>query len=171
MKTLSFSENQSLESVSRLLNINPVKLSALIDFESQWNPKAVNKITGAIGLIQFMPKTLKSMGFASPAQFIAQNNTIEKQLKYVYLYLKEYMPLDTDKKLFMSVFYPIAATWPDIKQFPAIVQKSNPGITRVSDYMKKVYLRIGIHYIPKFFFVVVGLSAVYYIIRHRKQKK
>lgn len=171
MKLLNKSEEAALLNLANRLNVEVIKLKALIDFESGFNPSAVNKYSGAVGLIQFMPKTLRNMGYIDSANFLRMFPTIESQLNTpVYEYFKNYLPLDTDKKLFMSVFYPVASTWPDLKEFPKIVQDSNPGIKTVADYMRKVYSRIGLKYQPAFFFALVSFVAVYYIIKNKRFK-
>lgn len=54
----------ALNRVAAALNMNPAWLSNVIMLESSWNPKAYNK-SGAVGLIQFMPRTLKDYGLLS----------------------------------------------------------------------------------------------------------
>ena len=44
------------------LNIDPKDLLGIMNSESGLNPQAVNKSSGATGLIQFMPATAKSLG-------------------------------------------------------------------------------------------------------------
>lgn len=62
-----------------------------------------------------------------------------KQLKGpVYTYLKRWSPYHTAQSLYMAVFYPAARSWPVNKSFPGDVKRKNPGIKKVSDYMKKV---------------------------------
>lgn len=39
------------------------EVDALIQFESGWNTRARNRTSNAVGLIQFMPTTLKQLGF------------------------------------------------------------------------------------------------------------
>jgi hypothetical protein len=58
-------QNDFMAEVNRVSNkfgINPNDLLALMRSESSLNPQAVNPTTGATGLIQFMPKTARSLG-------------------------------------------------------------------------------------------------------------
>ncbi len=73
----------------------------------------------------------------------------ETQMAWVQLYLERVasgtwpddrrpMPLNTQQRLYMSVFYPEARDWPLSTKFPAKVQKQNPGIVTVNDYIAGV---------------------------------
>ena len=64
---LSAAEDAALASTAAKLGVAKDSLYKLINFESGWNPQATNRYTGARGLIQFMPKTAKGMGFAAMA--------------------------------------------------------------------------------------------------------
>lgn len=61
--TLLPDEERALRSTATKLGVSRDSLYHLIALESGWNPQATNKISGARGLIQFMPKTAKGMGF------------------------------------------------------------------------------------------------------------
>lgn len=57
----------------------------------------------------------------------------------VYDYLKTMMPFSSaPQSLYMAVFYPAARNWPLNQQFPDSVQKVNPGIKTVQDYVNMV---------------------------------
>ena len=62
---LSAAEQNALNVTSKKLGVTADSLYKLVNFESGWDPQAVNKYTGARGLIQFMPKTAAGMGFAA----------------------------------------------------------------------------------------------------------
>jgi len=81
---LSKESCQQIGEMSKRLNISPDNLKALIYSESGGNPQAVNKKSGATGLIQFMPSTAKGLGITT-AQL--HNMTAEQQLPYVEKYL------------------------------------------------------------------------------------
>ena len=136
---LSANENQVLKTVAADLGTTPAALSALIQFESGFNPKAKNPFSSARGLIQFTDTTARALGFNDSLDLVTRFSTIEKQLLLVHKYLKKYAPFRDDQALFMSVFYPAARDWPITREFPDYVQAVNPGIKTVLDYVNKVY--------------------------------
>ena len=128
-----------LQDVSKKLGVEPSWLWALIQFESAGNPAARNKISGARGLIQFMPATARELGYKSADEIVEKYPTFEKQLETpVYNYLKRYAPFPTKQSLYMSVFYPAARKWTPGSFFPALVRKQNPGIDTVQSYINHV---------------------------------
>jgi hypothetical protein len=76
-----------INAIAKELNFNPQDLLKVIYSESGGDPHAVNRSTGATGLIQFMPKTAQSLG-TSVAQL--RGMSAEQQLDYVYKYLSKY---------------------------------------------------------------------------------
>jgi hypothetical protein len=148
--------------VAQRLGAAPADLHALIQAESAWNPVAYNP-SGAVGLIQFMPQTLKDLGLLSaslaervPAhgavpeavkqevrkEFLTKYPTAEAQLRGpVTTYLSRYKPFPTRQSLYLSVFYPAFRNSPPDTAFPASVQAQNPGIVKVQDYVKHVEKR------------------------------
>lgn len=77
----------------------------------------------------------------TPADTLVQKypDRVTQLLTPVYDYLKKGTPYTTEpQNLYMQVFYPVARKWPLSKEFPANVQKVNPGIKTVSDYVSKV---------------------------------
>jgi hypothetical protein len=136
---LSAKENQVLNTIAADLGTTPAALSALITFESGFNPKAKNPYSSARGLIQFTDTTARGLGFKDSLDLITRFSTIEKQLLLVHKYLKKYAPFRDDQALFMAVFYPAARDWPITREFPDYVQAVNPGIKTVLDYVNKVY--------------------------------
>ena len=60
---LSPQEWTALKDTANTLNIAWEPLYKMINFESAWNPKARNPVSGARGLIQFIPSTAKGMGY------------------------------------------------------------------------------------------------------------
>lgn len=146
----------ALLDIAAKLSANPADLDALIRAESGWNPNAYNK-SGAVGLIQFMPKTLKDFGLLSaalaekiPAQglvseavkaevrqeFLMKWPTVEAQLRGpVLTYFSRYKPFPNRQSLFLSVFYPAYRNKPPGTPFPDSVQAQNPKIKTVGDYV------------------------------------
>ena len=83
---------------------DPGWLANLINMESSFNPQAVNRKSGASGLIQFMPSTARSYG--TTVQKI-RKMTAKEQWPYITKYLKakpKRWSLAAD--VYMSVFYP-----------------------------------------------------------------
>ena len=56
-------EERALQNTATKLGVSRDSLYKLIAHESGWNPLATNPISGARGLIQFVPKTAAGMGF------------------------------------------------------------------------------------------------------------
>ena len=95
-----------LKEICSKLAINPEWLLAVMYIESRINPKAVNKYTGATGLIQFMPTTANSLGTTTAA---LQSMTAVEQLDYVYLYLKPYTgKMQSLMDVYFAIFFPAA---------------------------------------------------------------
>jgi hypothetical protein len=77
----------------------------VIEQESGVNPAAVNKMSGATGLIQFMPATAASLGTTTAE---LKNMSAVEQLDYVYKYFKMVgvKPGMDLGDLYMAVFMP-----------------------------------------------------------------
>lgn len=148
----------ALDSTASLLGMNREWLYNVIMMESSWKPNAYNK-SGAVGLIQFMPKTLKDFGLLSPAlaaripsgpvpeevkqavrkEFLAKYPDVVSQLfGPVTTYFKRYRSYPTEQSVYMTVFYPKNREASLDTVFNAGVQAQNPGIKTVGDYVAKV---------------------------------
>lgn len=145
MSLLTPSEEKALEAVAKDIGANSKQLYDLINFESKWNPQAKNPNSSARGLIQFIDSTARGLGYpGGSAELISKHPTRISQLQGpVRQYLKPYGPFPTKQSLYMAVFYPVARTWSLTKEFPAAVQKVNPGIKTVGDYVAYVEKRSG----------------------------
>lgn len=137
---LSLSDEFALRSTAAELGVNPDSLYRLIDFETArtWNPMIKNKNSSARGLIQFTDATAVGLGFADSLDLVTQYPTIVDQLIVVKRYLSQFKPFPNDQSLYMSVFYPAARNWAPGREFPFMVQRLNPGIKTVADYVNKV---------------------------------
>jgi len=60
---------RSLAQTATRLGIDPAWLANVINFESGGNPQARNPVSGATGLIQFMPSTAQRLGTSTAAIF------------------------------------------------------------------------------------------------------
>lgn len=99
-----------VEKVSLELGIDPTWLISVMFNESKLNNRAMNPLTKAVGLIQFMPATLKGMGITA-AQIKACSCT--QQLTYVKKYFMPY------KGKMKDIYDTYAAVF-----FPAMIGKS-----------------------------------------------
>lgn len=100
-----------LGAVCNRLGLQSAWLDACITFESQWNPQAVNPVSGATGLIQYMPSTARSLG--TTVESIRQMSALD-QLDWVEKYFQPYIgKIKTFADCYMAILYPIAIGWPD----------------------------------------------------------
>jgi hypothetical protein len=97
--------NKKLEKIASALGVDSKHLVAIMKQESGVNPAAVNKMSGATGLIQFMPKTAASLGTTTAE---LKNMSAVEQLDYVYKYFKMVgvKPGMDLGDLYMAVFMP-----------------------------------------------------------------
>ena len=104
--------NKKLDKIANALGIESRHLLAIMKMESGVNPSAVNKDTGATGLIQFMPDTASSLGTSVEA--LRRMSAVE-QLDYVYKYFKMVgvKPGMDLGDLYMAVFMPKFIGYPD----------------------------------------------------------
>ena len=77
--------NKKLDKIAKALGVDSNDILAVIKHESRGNPAAVNKSSGATGLIQFMPNTAKQLGTTTSA---LQSMSAVDQLDYVYKFYK-----------------------------------------------------------------------------------
>ena len=117
--------------VADILGIKPEWLENVMWIESRLNPQAVNKVTGATGLIQFMPATAQSLGTTTEA---LKAMSFDEQMEYVYLYLRPYRgKMSSQVDVYLAVFFPVAIGKPDSyvlqtsKLSPALIAKQNPA--------------------------------------------
>ena len=92
--------------ISNELNIDPDDLMMIMAFESGLNHRKVNSLSGATGLIQWMPETAVELGTTTRE---LKNMSAVDQLDYVYKYLKPYKgKLRKLSDLYMAVLWPAA---------------------------------------------------------------
>jgi peptidoglycan hydrolase-like protein with peptidoglycan-binding domain len=104
--------NKKLDKIASALGVSSNDLLAIMKMESRVNPAAVNKQSGATGLIQFMPDTARSLG--TSVEELRGMSAVD-QLTYVYKYfkmvgVKSGMELGD---LYMAVFMPKFVGYPD----------------------------------------------------------
>lgn len=129
--------SEEIVRVANVIGANPYHLANLINFESGGSTSVYNKLgSGAVGLIQFMPKTAKGLGTTTDE--LANMDVIE-QMQYVERYLKQFgTNLNTEQKLYMAVFFPRWMNKDIDEPFPQWAFDKNPGIKTPRDYIKMV---------------------------------
>lgn len=97
--------------------------------ESRFNPQAQNRITGAVGLIQFMPATARNVLKVEPAQIKAMNNIEQLDLveRFYRLYTDEGGRFRQFSDLYMWAFRPrvLYKNEPDSTVLPDEVIRQN----------------------------------------------
>ena len=92
--------------ISKTLKVDPDDLMAVMAFESRLDHTRVNSLSGATGLIQWMPDTAVELGTTTGE---LKNMSAIEQLDYVYKYLKPYTgKLDKISDVYMAVLWPAA---------------------------------------------------------------
>jgi transglycosylase-like protein with SLT domain len=106
------------------------ELDAVISLESGWNPRARNPLSDASGLIQFMPATLKAVGWYKGAAAFRELS-IPEQAPWIAKYLsglpKWRVPGDT----YLAVFAPAHVGAPDTRilfKRGSKAWQQNPGL-------------------------------------------
>jgi hypothetical protein len=123
--------------ISQNLVIDPNWLMTVMNFESGLDPQKTNPISGAVGLIQFMPATAQSLGTSIES---LRKMTNVQQLDYVYKYLLMYRSkIKSFIDLYFAVFFPLAIDKPldfiiEAKNLSrSIIAKQNPVFDRNKD--------------------------------------
>ncbi len=157
--------------ISRKLNVNPNWLMAIMNFESGLKPSAINKHTNATGLIQFMPKTAKSLGTSTEE---LKRMTAVEQLDYVYKYFYPYRyKIKSFVDMYLVTFLPVSVGKPvdwvlRAKNLPA---EAIARVNRVFDVNKDGVLTVAeieqimLNQIPaewKAYFIENGLKKKFY---------
>jgi hypothetical protein len=105
MSHLTDDDKRALETAASIIDIHPDWLGAVFQFESGFNTKAVNPLSGATGLIQFMPSTARNLGTTIAA---LKGMSFQEQIKYVIKYFGEKAGLRSLEDTYLKVFYPAA---------------------------------------------------------------
>lgn len=125
----------ALVALSHQLGADPAWLANVIQYESRWNPQAINGGTGASGLIQFMPSTARGLGTTVEA---IRRMTAGQQMQYVAAYFRRFRgKLRSQEDVFMAVFYPAAVGKGASYSFPARVARANNGISTAGEYARR----------------------------------
>lgn len=99
-----------------------------------FSPSKKNPVSGATGLIQFMPKTAENLGTTTDD---LAKMTAEKQLDYVKKYFGPYQnKMATLEDLYMAILWPSAVGKPNgtvIFQKPSAAYDQNSSLDRDKD--------------------------------------
>lgn len=118
-----------LTKISQSVGMSPNDLLAVMYYESGLNPAAHNKNGDASGLIQFMPETLKGMGYTDKSgngdhSNFRQLNALD-QLDYVAQYVHSKAKFNGGGFKSATQYY-VANLWPIALRLPG-VQQENPN--------------------------------------------
>lgn len=123
--------------VASNLGIDANALMAVMYKESRINPAVINPVSGATGLIQFMPSTANGLGTTTGALRLMSN---VQQLDYVEKYLRPYKSkMKTAIDVYFAVFFPAAIGWPLSKVLQtnslsaSLIASQNSGIDSNKD--------------------------------------
>ena len=137
----------SLIEMTKEVGMKPEDLISVMTSESGMNPAAHNAKYNAAGLIQFMPDTLRAVGFpGSPEQFRRLSG--EEQLPWIKKYIKSHMGLQDGKPFTSGGQYYTANFWPVALKLPG-VKRGDPSTVFVEknpaaeNGFSKKYLDIG----------------------------
>lgn len=113
--------------VAGRLGVNPTNLLAIMRSESSLNPQAVNRSTGASGLIQFMPRTAQSLGTSVEA---IRQMTAAQQMPFVEKFFQSVRlpPGASAGKMYAYVFLPGRANREVLTQSGENFYEMNKGL-------------------------------------------
>jgi hypothetical protein len=155
-----------VESISASLGYNPNWLMAVMHSETggKYTANVRNPISGATGLIQFMPSTATWLGTSTIALAAMSRTT---QLDYVYKYYQRWQQAGKVAKsytdLYMITFYPYAVGKPDSfilgsevseTRARSIAAQNNfdydkDGYISVADFKQFVFRKYIMNYVPE----------------------
>jgi hypothetical protein len=135
-KVLSSDFKDEVISISDYLTCDPSHLTSAMAFETgeTFSPSIQNKQSGAIGLIQFMPKTAAALGTSTDE--LRQMTAVE-QLVYVRKYLQSYRNrMKSLSDVYMTILWPKAVGQPEayvIFKTPSKQYEQNKGLDANKD--------------------------------------
>lgn len=132
---------QTIQDVAKAAGVSPTALYRAIYLESAktFDPMATNPVNGARGLIQFTNKTSKDMFGMNADELVKKYPTFDSQmrgpvLQYLMNRKKEYGKLDTDEKLWLSIFNPESIRNPNAQLSDLAKKQNNYRFNTGQDY-------------------------------------
>ena len=146
MPNLGANFYKKLIKVTSELQMNPEDLLCIMVSESGINPSALNPNGKAAGLIQFMPSTLKGLGYKGEYKDFLQLNG-EAQLDWVKALIQGNMkinggPFTSAAQFYLSNLFPVALKLKGIKNNDPEVKILEEKPISVNGFSKK-YLDVG----------------------------
>lgn len=140
----------ALEAMASRLGMDTNAIAGVISLESGFNPAAVNPISNATGLIQFMPSTAKALG--TTVEALRQMSDVD-QLEYVEKYFRTFVgKLATRGDYYLAVFMPKFVGKPDtdvistkgqkVYDQNSVLDADKDGVLTVGDVRLKLLNRI-----------------------------
>lgn len=108
LSRLSQDDLRALERAAAIIDIPINWLGAVMQYESGFNPAAKNPLSGASGLIQFMPGEHGSAAVLKTSTDALRAMSFQEQLPYVIRYFGEKARIPTLETAYLRVFYPAA---------------------------------------------------------------
>jgi hypothetical protein len=139
---------RKLAKVADALGVAPNDMLAIMKAESGVSPSKTNPNGGATGLIQFMPKTARSLGTTTDE--LRRMSAVD-QLDYVYKYYKKVgvKPGMDAGDLYMATFYPALLGKPNstiisrrgeqVYDMNRVLDRDRDGILTVADVKNQAY--------------------------------
>jgi hypothetical protein len=164
---------EQLQRAAATLGVPVYQLDALITAESNHKTTARNPHTGAVGLLQWLDPRARDLGYKDKEDLYNNNKTYEQQLNLIVRDLSRYRPFKNQQELYLSVFYPAWRKKSPLTQFPDSVQRVNPGIRTVGDYVKFVesqYNKKKAKKATPYILTLAGL-ALFAVLKSPKKKR
>jgi hypothetical protein len=127
---------EKLVQMTSEIGMNPEDLLAVMLTESNIDPASQNPSSNASGLIQFIPSTLKSVGWHGTPEEFRQLSGAE-QLDYIQKYIKNVMNFNNGRSFKSAHQYYIGNIWPVGLKLPG-VQQNNPSTAILEDHPKTI---------------------------------
>ena len=163
-----------VNAIARELSIEPNWLMAVMYSESRLNHTAVNSLSNATGLIQFMPDTARGLGTSVSA---LRNMSNIQQLDYVRKYFLPFKGrMHSVYDVYLITFFPVALGKPDDWVFQtknlsaSTVAKYNPGIAQgkkqitVRDFKNWFYKNMPENSRDYIFKASIGIGAIIFTV-------